>query len=77
MNVIKFNINKKEEEDFLVCYMPQNCTISQLQHIKLLPRLVTMVTMKKFFYIRFITRQLLNDQQCLIRLLTIKLKAAK
>ena len=44
MSVIKFNINKKY---FLVCSMPQNSTISQFQHMKLLPGLVTMVTMKK------------------------------
>ena len=35
--------------------------------MKLLPGVVTMVTMKKSFYIRFITQQLLNDQPCLIR----------
>ena len=43
MNVIKFNINKK---DFIVCSMPQNSTISQSKHVTLLPGLVTMVTMK-------------------------------
>ena len=75
MNVIKFNINKK---DFLVCSVPQNSTISQFKHVTLLPGLVTTVTMKISFYIRFITRQLLiNDQPYLIRWLKIKLKAGK
>ena len=36
--------------------------------MKLLPVVVTMVAMKKkIFYIRLITRQLLNDQPCFIR----------
>ena len=45
MNVIKFNINKK---DFLVRSVPQNSIISQFKHVTLLPGLVTMVTMKHF-----------------------------
>ena len=55
MNVIKININKN---DFLVCSMPQNSTISQFQHMKLLPGAVTMVTMKK---IPFISGSLPNN----------------
>ena len=67
MNVIKIDINNNKT--FIVCSMPQNSTISQIQHMKLLPGVVTMVTMKtKSFYIRFISQQLLNDQPCLIRL---------
>ena len=45
MNVIKFNMNKK---DFLVYSMPQNSTISQFKHVTLLPGLVTMATTKNF-----------------------------
>ena len=48
MNVIKININKK---NFLVCSMPQNSTISQFQHMKLLPVVVTMVTIKTIPFI--------------------------
>ena len=36
---------------FFVCSMPQNSTISQFQHMKLLPGAVTMVTMKKIPFI--------------------------
>ena len=45
MNVIKSYINKN---DFLVCSVPQNSTISQFKHVTLLKGLVTMVTMKHF-----------------------------
>ena len=47
MNVIKININKLKKKKILVCTMSQNSTISQFQHLKLLPGVVTMVTMKK------------------------------
>ena len=46
MNVIKININKKKK---IVCSMPQNSTISLLQHMKLFPGIVTMLTMKNPF----------------------------
>ena len=49
INVIKFIINKKK---ILVCSVPKTSTISQFKHIKLLPGLVTMVTMKNFFLYR-------------------------
>ena len=38
INIIKFNIDKK---DILVCSVPQNSTISQFKHVTLLPGLVT------------------------------------
>ena len=63
-NVIKFNINKK---NILDCSVPQSSTISQFQHMKLLPGLVTMVTMKTFllYQVHYLTT--VNDQPCLIR----------
>ena len=45
MNVIKININKKKNLDRS---MPQNATILQFQHMKLLPGVGTMVTMKNY-----------------------------
>ena len=80
MNVIKFNTNKKRcffFFFFFFCSMPKNPTISQFKYVKLLPVLVTMVTMKHFLLYQVHYRELLNDQPYLIRWITIKLKAGK
>ena len=45
MNVIKINMNNNKKK---VCCMPQNSTISQLQHMKLLSGVGTMVATKYF-----------------------------